>query len=578
MNRYKFAKINGAIMPETNYYLISGDLSDDFVVNVLQDGLVICQLGLTKFNLNHNCFNSEVSNGGLYVNQFKILNGETFTTFSNDLMNFLKVKYLYTKKDITGFVPWLEDYKYFCVDKNFESYLIGVKKYFAFSNSCFVYKGFDKEYIDDILQVVYDFEIAGLSQFNPSLTFKIRKDIVLNDQLVDNFLFHIGLIESISYYKVCCCKKYVFKHNYLNNQQLEFFRKLMYFGLGEYFYVNGLRLNINEFVTFRVEGDIKYEVIDDYQVYGNLIPVGGGKDSFVTLDILKGEYDNNKAFVFNKVKSALSSCQASGYSGDKLLEVGRTMDKRMLELNLQGYLNGHTPFSSLLAFVSCFVAYLNGLENIVLSNENSANESTIKDEKINHQYSKTYEFELDFNQYLSNYVTHRLNYFSLLRRFNELQISAIFATLKPYHLVFRSCNVGSKVEQWCNNCAKCTFVAIMLSAFLLDNELKEIFNEDILNKEDLLVYVNQLVGISPNKPFECVGTRSEVLAAIKMAINLRIKNNKNIPFLLSNKAFMAISEEQINDVLYEYNDEHFINDHFISLVNDRLKEVLDELN
>ena len=40
---------------------------------------------------------------------------------------------------------------------------------------------------------------------------------------------------------------------------------------------------------------------------------------------------------------------------------------------------------------------------ILLSNESSANESNVDGTKINHQYSKTYEFECDFNEYTKKY-------------------------------------------------------------------------------------------------------------------------------------------------------------------------------
>ena len=61
-----------------------------------------------------------------------------------------------------------------------------------------------------------------------------------------------------------------------------------------------------------------------------------------------------------------------------------------MELNKRGFLNGHTPFSAMVAFTSFLTAYLNDKRYIVLSNESSANESNVMGTKINHQYSKTY--------------------------------------------------------------------------------------------------------------------------------------------------------------------------------------------
>ena len=143
----------------------------------------------------------------------------------------------------------------------------------------------------------------------------------------------------------------------------------------------------------------------------------------------------------------------------------RTLDKNMLELNKKGYLNGHTPFSAIVAFSSIIAAYLNGLKFIALSNESSANESTIKDSYINHQYSKSYEFEKDFRHYESTFINFGVYYFSFLRPINELKIAMIFSRFKKYHPIFKSCNVGSKQDIWCCHCSKCLFVYINFDLF-----------------------------------------------------------------------------------------------------------------
>lgn len=46
---------------------------------------------------------------------------------------------------------------------------------------------------------------------------------------------------------------------------------------------------------------------------------------------------------------------------------------------------------------------------VILSNESSANEPNVKGTKINHQYSKTVEFENDFRNYEMEYIKVMLN-------------------------------------------------------------------------------------------------------------------------------------------------------------------------
>ena len=110
---------------------------------------------------------------------------------------------------------------------------------------------------------------------------------------------------------------------------------------------------------------------------------------------------------------------------------------------------------------------------MALSNESSANESNVQGEKINHQYSKSFEFENDFRKYYNKYLKRNVEYFSFLRPLNELQIAMAFSKFEKYHTIFKSCNVGSKGAEWkwCCNCPKCLFVYIILSPFLYKQKL-----------------------------------------------------------------------------------------------------------
>ena len=239
----------------------------------------------------------------------------------------------------------------------------------------------------------------------------------------------------------------------------------------------------------------------------------------------------------------------------------------MLDLNAQGFLNGHTPFSAIVAFSSILVSIIYQKKYVCLSNEASANESTILDEEVNHQYSKSYEFEVDFNEYVSKYITKEIKYFSLLRPLSELIITHIFSQLKEYHNVFRSCNVGSKKGIWCNKCAKCLFVYVMLSAYMSDEELISIFGTNMLEDEEMYETLKELSGIKDNKPFECVGTRDEVVVAITKAIKLR---GDKLPLLY--KKYLSEDNAKLNDYdIYQYfNDEHLVPKYHLDILKEKI--------
>lgn len=291
---------------------------------------------------------------------------------------------------------------------------------------------------------------------------------------------------------------------------------------------------------------------------GSLIPVGGGKDSNVTLDLLQEEKQENLCFLLGGKEPSVQCAKTAGYTDETILTASRKIDENLIHLNQEGYLNGHTPFSALLAFTTYLVAYLTGKKQIALSNESSAEETNVEGEKINHQYSKTLEFENDFRSYCQKYLENQANYFSLLRPINELQIAMLFSRLKPYHSIFRSCNVGSKQIPWiwCGNCPKCLFVFIMLSPFLYKKDLISIFGEDLYEKQELQETFEELCGYGKTKPFECVGTYEEVNYAITKTIQDLKEKKIALPYLLhyyeTNYSLASLKE----DMTKRYNEEN----------------------
>lgn len=415
-------------------------------------------------------------------------------------------------------------------------------------------------------ELIFTFEIPGLAVFEPKTT--IDKKFIVNSDYnyISYMAFNIGLVELISYWKCTCSPNVIIEAGNLDSYQIEWFRKLYFYGLGEFFYVNGIDTNIKEFMNITSVGEKINIPALEYHGAGNLIAIGGGKDSVVSLELLKDM--DNTCFMVNPKVPGIECVKAAGY-GDYLI-VKRTIDHNLLELNKQGFLNGHTPFSAILAFVSYLCAYLLNKKYIVLSNEGSANEATVIGTKINHQYSKTYEFENDFNEYAYQYLNINIKYFSFLRCLSELQIAMLFANYKKYHKLFKSCNVGSKQIPWvwCGNCPKCLFVYIILSPFLTKKEMIEIFGNDLYEREELLHTFIELLGYAETKPFECVGTYGEVRYAVSLCIN---KYKDNLPFLLQyykNNYPLALEHRYETD----YNELNNLDDDFVKIIKEELKK------
>ena len=415
---------------------------------------------------------------------------------------------------------------------------------------------------NEAIYLEYEFEIPGLIKFNPNLKilkkeFKIK---TLDSEYVKNMVFHIGLIELISYWKCTCSPKVIIKCGYLNKDQIDWWKKLYFYGLGELFFTNNIETNIKDFMNmecFNQESEIKYANIAD-KSDGYIVPIGGGKDSVVTLETLPINKQTDYCLIINPKEVTLKCAQIAGFSSDNIIEVYRTIDKKIIDLNNKGFINGHTPFSTMSAFVSYFIAYLLSKKYIALSNENSANESNVIGKKINHQYSKSFEFECDFIDYTNKYLKAPVKYFSFLRPLNELQIAKIFSKHEKYHKVFKSCNVGSKQIpwKWCCNCAKCLFAYIILSPYLYKQKLIQIFGEDMFENKNLLPIFLELTGNARVKPFDCVGTFEEVNYAISLTIDRIEKSNEKLPYLLEYYKNNYGLVDLKNDITKRYNNEN----------------------
>lgn len=440
----------------------------------------------------------------------------------------------------------------------------------------FIYEDYSLQEDNDYIYLSFKFTIPDLKSFSPNIKIKKKNYIkvsIQNNMTAEKLAFHIGLVELISYWKCTCSPNVIIKCGSLNENQIEWFKKLYFYGLGELFYQNNIKTNIEEFMTITSTGsEIETnEKIEEEQYQGYIVPIGGGKDSVVTIENLPLK-ENDYCLIINPKKVTLDCAKIAGFNDKNIIEVQRKIDDNLIELNSLGFINGHTPFSSLLAFVSYFIGYLTNKKYIALSNESSANESNVLGEKINHQYSKSYEFENDFYNYTREYLKIPVKYFSFLRPLNELQIAKLFSKYEKYHSVFKSCNVGSKEKEWkwCCNCPKCLFVYTILSPFIYGEKLTNIFGKDLFSNRELLKTFIELSGYGETKPFECVGTFEEVKFAIATTIK-KIENKQGkLPFLLQYyKENFEIVDTSI-DITKRYNN---INN-LTKELNDILKEAI----
>ena len=389
----------------------------------------------------------------------------------------------------------------------------------------FFYNSYSYELRGKDLHIAFEFTAPPKVKFRPTLVIHglTKGDIKrVGKQALDNLVFNLGIIEMFSYWKSTASPEIVVRAGSLNRGQISWWKNLLIKGMGQYFYENRIDFTDPNFVRIRSQGKDGLSPYKKALTGKTLVPLGGGKDGSVTWELLKGADYDITAFALNPTQTHKQIFRVGKIV--KPITITRTIDPALLSLNKKGYLNGHTPFSAYLAFLTVITAVLFDYKYIALSNERSSNEGNVRylGKSVNHQYSKTYEFEKNFREYSKEYLATNVEYFSFLRPLYELQIAKLFANYPQYYYVFLSCNEAHKTDsgtkkgegKWCCNCSKCLFVYLALSPFLDEQELKSIFGQNLLKSKNLAPVLDELIGKKKFKPFECVGTIEESKAAL----------------------------------------------------------------
>ncbi|WP_324278038.1 hypothetical protein [Blastococcus brunescens] len=253
-----------------------------------------------------------------------------------------------------------------------------------------------------------------------------------------------------------------------------------------------------------------------------LIPFGGGIDSVVVVEETKRHFPDSSLFIVGRFDPIED---AAAVTGLPIVRASRTLDPQVLRSRELGFLNGHVPVTGVLSAIAVLAAVLDSRSAVIMSNEWSASSPTIEVDGrgINHQYSKSLDFEAGFRGLLDA-VLPGFRYFSALRPYSELWVAERFAKLTEYHPVFRSCNRAFHVDPslrasaWCGECDKCTFIDLILAPFVPADQLRAVFGgREPLDRLEMLPKFRGLLGdTAATKPFECVGDVGECRIALEL--------------------------------------------------------------
>ena len=369
----------------------------------------------------------------------------------------------------------------------------------------------------------FDYALIGEGR-TESFTETIRFTPVARHDDVDwarmrAILVLLGAVLGVSYYKAAAPSRYVIDVEGMTDQAVGYLQELIAHGMAEFAYRNGLSGPLRPEITLTHPAAEPWPAAEHVTPSGDpLVPIGGGKDSVVTVELLADARMHPVQFAVNPNRVI---DRVGRVKGHPLISATRQIDPRLLELNSQGALNGHVPVTAMNSLIALVQSRLVGFGPVVMSLEASASEPTLwwGEYPVNHQWSKSAQAESLLQDVLGPQAGLSAGaYFSLLRRYSELQIARYFSSLREYHPVINSCNRGFRQgvddARWCRDCDKCRFIFLILSPYLPPSSLTRMFADNLLDNPDQVEGYRALLGLADHRPFECVGEQAESTLAM----------------------------------------------------------------
>lgn len=357
--------------------------------------------------------------------------------------------------------------------------------------------------------------------------------LVPDKDLLDRILFNLHIALGISYWKATCSPHIEIRSGQLSEEQASFWNTIYTKGLGEFYFRN--KIDFRSLVHFP-SSSVGATSATSIEKNGKLlVGIGGGKDSVVVWELLKEQQKVIKGLTIKTQHTYQAVDELVAKMQLPTLSVERVIDATFISESKSHTYNGHVPISMIYAWIGILVSYVNGFDAFVVANEKSADEGNTDSfgMEINHQWSKSTEFEGLFRNYLHTNISPDLDYYSPIRHMTELEIVGKCVTYPQYLPYITSCNRNFSItnqlrsKKWCGECPKCAFAFLLFAAHLPKDTVVSLFGKNMLEDVALDGLFRDLEGRGGLKPFECVGTFEEANEALRMIIAKKEFNLKH---------------------------------------------------
>lgn len=386
----------------------------------------------------------------------------------------------------------------------------------------FLFESYSLDATKTVLTFVYQ---VGSERYEEKLYLPKPISDSADPALLNTLLFNLHIALGISYWKMNCYPRIEIKSGALSKTQAQFWDLIYTKGLGEFYYRNNI--DFRNLVSFPYSEAAYPSPQQLTFLKRELVGIGGGKDSVVTWERLKKDQIPAVGLIIETQKKYEMMNELLTAAEITAIRIRREMDKKLISHKNNGlYHNGHVPISMIYAWIGMLAAVFYDYRAFVVSNEKSADEGNTQlyGISINHQWSKSSEFENAFNEYIHATISPDVSYYSPLRDLSELDIVKEFVTFPQYRTVVSSCNRNFSItnsisgKRWCGKCSKCAFAFLLFAAYLTKQEVVDMFGVNMLEDKTLIPHFLDLLGKGTMKPFECVGTFEESQEALRMII------------------------------------------------------------
>ncbi|MBR3220556.1 hypothetical protein IKF76_01685 [Candidatus Saccharibacteria bacterium] len=346
-------------------------------------------------------------------------------------------------------------------------------------------------------------------------------------QLIDRATFLAFILIGTSYYKTHPTPQ-VSLDLPIDEWQAEFFNRVYQEGLSQYAFENGLTRD--QLAHFQPRPDyVAPPAISEYYGKGIISLQSGGKDSILVAELLKEREQDFLAWYVSSTDQKTYPSVIDQVLPPEQYPIIAVREIDLDHLQQSNGLNGHVPVTYILQSIALIQAILLNKRSVLTSIGHEGNEphSWIGDLPVNHQWSKTWDAEQLFAEYVRRYISPNLKIGSPIRNLSETAIAEQFIRKcwEKYGYSFSSCNEANYKQKsnntklaWCGHCAKCANSYLLFSPFLAAAPLQSLFNGIDLyasyKDNKLMDNFKGLLGVDGvTKPFECVGSIDELRTA-----------------------------------------------------------------